>query len=470
MGAAAAEDGGEGAEEDLEVEPEGPVVDVGEVEGDPFFEVFDAVAAGDLPEAGEAGFDAEAAALGVFFDAFDFVDGEGAGADEAHFAAEDVEELGEFVDAEAAEPGAEGEDAGVVADFEDGAVHFVLSGEFLAHGFGVGVHGAEFPHHEGLAIASGAFLAEKDGAGRGEANADEGDDPKGDAEDEEDSGANAVESVFKEERPGDLRGAVEDEHEASGEGVEGGAGDGGLEEVGGDPGFDAFGFAGLDGFFDAGEVDVLGGEEDAADGMLMHGGHQGFDRVLGEVDAGADVDFGAVFVAHGFEEAIHVLGEAGDEDGFATDAGVDAATEGNALAAFAQEDGEDAEGEAEDEDGATGDLPADEDGEGTNDHADDDQGLKELADGAGGGFADEIRIETAAFEDDGGEGDDDGEEPEGLTEGRDGAEVGEEVEGEFGAEVVAEPQEKCQKTAVGEFCELQIDFLSPSEHSGGNRF
>jgi hypothetical protein len=35
---------------------------------------------------------------------------------------------------------------------------------------------------------------------------------------------------------------------------------------------------------------------------------------------------------------------------------------------------------------------------------------------------------------------------------------------------VAEPQEKCQKTAVGEFCELQIDFLSPSEHSGGNRF
>ena len=470
MGAAAAEDGGEGAEEDLEVEPEGPIVDVGEVEGDPFFEVFDAVAAGDLPEAGEAGFDAEAAALGVFFDAFDFVNGEGAGADEAHFATEDVEELGEFVDAEAAEPGAEGEDAGVVADFEDGAVHFVLDGEFLSHGFGVGVHGAELPHHEGFAIPSGAFLPEEDGAGGDEPNADERNDPEGDAEDEEDSGADAVESVFEEERPGDLRGAVEDEHEASGEGVEGGAGDGGLEEVGGDPGFDAFGFAGLDGFFDAGEVDVLGGEEDAADGMLMHGGDEGFDRVLGEVNAGADVDFGAVFVAHGFEEAIHVLGEASDEDGFATDAGVDAATEGDALAVFAQEDGEDAERETEDEDGATGDLPADEDGEGTDDHADDDQGFEELADGAGGGFADKVRVESAAFEDNGGEWDDDGEEPEGLTEGRDGAEVGEEVEREFGAEVVAEPKKKCQKPAVGEFCELQIDFLSPTEHSEGSEF
>jgi tripartite ATP-independent transporter DctM subunit len=65
LGTRAGEDGGDGHQENLEVEPEGPVVDVGEVEGDPFFEVFDAVAAGDLPEAGEAGFDAEAAALGV---------------------------------------------------------------------------------------------------------------------------------------------------------------------------------------------------------------------------------------------------------------------------------------------------------------------------------------------------------------------------------------------------------------------
>lgn len=165
MGAAAADNGRKGAEEDLDIQPERPVVDVGKVEGDPFLEVFDAVAAGDLPETGEARLNTEAAALGVFFDTIDFVNGKRTRAHEAHFATEDIEELGKFVDAEAAEPGAEGKDAWVIADLENRAVHFVLSGEFVAHRFGVGVHGAELPHHEGFAIPSGAFLAEENWPG-----------------------------------------------------------------------------------------------------------------------------------------------------------------------------------------------------------------------------------------------------------------------------------------------------------------
>lgn len=348
MGAAAAEDGGEGAEKNLNVEPEGPVVDVGEVEGDPFFEVFDAVPAGDLPEAGEAGFDAEAAALGVFFDALDFVDWERTGTNEAHFSTDHVNELGEFVDAEAAKPGTEGEDAWVVADFEDRAVHLVLSGEFVTHGFGVGVHGAELPHHEGLSVAAGALLTEEDGARGSNTDADKGDDPEGDAQNEQDGGTNPVDGVLEQKRPGDLRRAMEDEHEATGESVECGASDGSLEEVGSDPGFDAFGFAGLHGFFDTCEVDVLCGKKDAADRMLMHGSDECFDRVLGEVDAGFNIDLSAVFVAHGFEQAIHVLGEAGDENGFTSDARMNSTSQRNALAAFAQEDGDGAKGETED--------------------------------------------------------------------------------------------------------------------------
>jgi hypothetical protein len=35
---------------------------------------------------------------------------------------------------------------------------------------------------------------------------------------------------------------------------------------------------------------------------------------------------------------------------------------------------------------------------------------------------------------------------------------------------VTEPKKEGQNPAVGEFCELQIDFLSPTEHSGGNSF
>src|SRR5262245_40209845 len=45
---------GNGAEEDLEVEPQRPLIDVGEVELHPGLEV-DLVAAADLPDAGDAG-------------------------------------------------------------------------------------------------------------------------------------------------------------------------------------------------------------------------------------------------------------------------------------------------------------------------------------------------------------------------------------------------------------------------------
>src|SRR5215469_9810251 len=99
----AGEDDGDGEPEDLDVEPEGPVIDVFEVEADPVAEVFDVVAAADLPEAGKAGFDAEAAAMGEVVEAFDFIDGKRARADQAHFTAKDVEELGPFIDAEFAQ-------------------------------------------------------------------------------------------------------------------------------------------------------------------------------------------------------------------------------------------------------------------------------------------------------------------------------------------------------------------------------
>lgn len=111
----------------MQIQPERPVVDVFEVEGDPFLEVLDAVAPADLPEAGEAGFDAEAAALRVFLDAVDLVNWQRAGADEAHLAFQNVEELWQLVDAQAAQPGTKGEDTGVVADFENGTVHFIAS-------------------------------------------------------------------------------------------------------------------------------------------------------------------------------------------------------------------------------------------------------------------------------------------------------------------------------------------------------
>ena len=69
--AAAAEEGdGDRGEEDFHIEPEGPLVDVGEVQAHPVVEVGNVVAAVDLPEAGEAGLHTEPAAVRVVFEAF----------------------------------------------------------------------------------------------------------------------------------------------------------------------------------------------------------------------------------------------------------------------------------------------------------------------------------------------------------------------------------------------------------------
>src|ERR1041385_3583884 len=46
-------------------------------------------------------------------------------AEEAHLAAEEVDELGKFVDGRLAQPAADGGDARVVGDFEDGSTHFI---------------------------------------------------------------------------------------------------------------------------------------------------------------------------------------------------------------------------------------------------------------------------------------------------------------------------------------------------------
>src|SRR5687767_7556465 len=96
-GAPAAEHGGDGFHENLEIEAQRPVVDVLQVEFHPLLEV-DRVPARDLPEAREAGADAEAApSPGLVLRHFG--GHRRTGTHEAHVAAEDVPHLGEFVEA-----------------------------------------------------------------------------------------------------------------------------------------------------------------------------------------------------------------------------------------------------------------------------------------------------------------------------------------------------------------------------------
>lgn len=105
-----------GAPEEHEIQPYAPVMDVPAVHLDSFGIVYIASAAG-LPHAGDAGEDG-VVLLDIFPIPRDFFLNDGAGSDEAHFAFEDVQELGQLIEAGLSKEGAALCDAGIVLQFE----------------------------------------------------------------------------------------------------------------------------------------------------------------------------------------------------------------------------------------------------------------------------------------------------------------------------------------------------------------
>ena len=97
--ARADEHGGDGADQDFQIEPQRPVVNVFEVKPHPVLEIGNLIAAADLPETGQPGLDAEAAAVGQIFKTLHFVHRQRARTDQAHFGAEHVVKLRQLVEA-----------------------------------------------------------------------------------------------------------------------------------------------------------------------------------------------------------------------------------------------------------------------------------------------------------------------------------------------------------------------------------
>lgn len=111
-----AQDNRNGAPEEHEIQPDAPVMDVPAVHLDSFGIVYIASAAG-LPHAGDAGEDG-VVLLDIFPIPRDFFLNDGAGSDEAHFAFEDVQELGQLIEAGLSKEGAALCDAGIVLQLE----------------------------------------------------------------------------------------------------------------------------------------------------------------------------------------------------------------------------------------------------------------------------------------------------------------------------------------------------------------
>lgn len=111
-----AEDDRNGAPEEHQIQPDAPVMDVPAVHLYALGVVDIASSAG-LPHAGDAGEDG-VVLLDIFPIPRDFFLDDGAGSDEDHFAFEDVQELGQLIEAGLSKEGTALRDAGIILQFE----------------------------------------------------------------------------------------------------------------------------------------------------------------------------------------------------------------------------------------------------------------------------------------------------------------------------------------------------------------
>src|SRR5215210_5767815 len=154
-----------GQEQDLDVEPERPVLDVVVVPLDPVGEGRLAAEAVDLGPAGDPRLDAVPfrVAVDASLEALDVVHPLGTRADERHLADEDVPELRQLVEREAPEEASDAR-AALFGDrlLEVSARKLLVGpvGVGLAGHVGPAAHGAELDHPEGLPVAADAQLPE----------------------------------------------------------------------------------------------------------------------------------------------------------------------------------------------------------------------------------------------------------------------------------------------------------------------
>lgn len=146
------------------IQPKRPVLNIFQVEFQPFFKG-QIAAAGDLPDAGDARLDTEPFTLDAAIEQVDIALGHRPGADQAHLAAEDVDQLRQLIDTGFTEESARSGDSRVVFDLEDRPFRLVEMFDFGKSGLGIDMHRAELEHREDVFAQADPLLDEKDRAG-----------------------------------------------------------------------------------------------------------------------------------------------------------------------------------------------------------------------------------------------------------------------------------------------------------------
>ena len=314
--ASADENDRDGAEEDLDIEPKRPVVDVLEVEAHPVGEFIDLIAAADLPQAGEAGLDAEAAAMGEILEAPGLVHWQGPRADEAHGSLEDVEQLGQFVEAEPPQEAADRRDARIVGDLEHRATHLVHGRKLVLALLGVGDHRAEFIHGERSPVDAASFLAKQNRAGRVELHGQGAQQQHRREKYEHGQRPDGVDGLLCQALQGGGRCGVKHQQRDAVKIIDRGAGDLSVEKIGGKPHLNALELAGVYDLLDLVELGVTCVDENDIGGVLMHLSQEIVDRFAVDVELQHDAVARVVGVVDAAEHVLRFLRRAEQDDSF----------------------------------------------------------------------------------------------------------------------------------------------------------
>src|SRR5438128_566699 len=147
-----------GPEQDLQVQPERPLARVAQIQPDHPL-VIQAAAAADLPEAGQSRPEVQPQTL-VDVVIIEFVVEGRTGSNEAHFARQNVDQLGELIEATSPKHATNPRHPWVRPNLEEWRLYLVECQERAAQPLGVGHHGAKLVNPKAPAIASHALLAE----------------------------------------------------------------------------------------------------------------------------------------------------------------------------------------------------------------------------------------------------------------------------------------------------------------------
>src|SRR5438034_823986 len=200
ISALTAQDHSERADDDLHVGAQGPALDVVTLEPHNFFEIRDEIPSVHLPGTSEAWYDAEANEMAWFVSPH-LTRQRRPRSDERHVTGQDIEDLGELVEAEAAQEPSHARDPRIRAQFEQPAVAIrVQVGDLILPRFGFVEHAPELPHHELAGTEPHASLPEKHRAPRLDLDGDRDQEHEGRGDDEPDAGEHEIAGPFENQR------------------------------------------------------------------------------------------------------------------------------------------------------------------------------------------------------------------------------------------------------------------------------